>query len=209
MDSMSSFSFTGPIIYPSLDRMQALFDPKMSRAFPYPVRVDQQRASQVLAENVNRLMSQRPGLDSNPKLSRASGVPTSTISRVRNGSVEATLQVIERLAYAFKLEPWQLLTDYARPLPPEQMALTPEALSIARWFDRLTDSRDRAVAETQAMGAILRLLQQRDLPPSSALDQDSGPQIPPGHTPSPGPTAQPTSEPSHSGRRVRPKPPER
>lgn len=84
--------------------------PPMDRAFPYSLRMDQSKASRLLAENLNRLMASRMDLDSNPKLSKRSGVPVSTLSRLRNANVEATLQVVERLAAAFGVEPSRLIS---------------------------------------------------------------------------------------------------
>jgi hypothetical protein len=72
-----------------------------------------------------------------------------------------------------------------------EKALTPEALQIARWFDRLTDPRDRAVAETGAMGVILRVLQQHDLPPIDSLESDAGSGKQPALGQSPAPTLPP------------------
>jgi transcriptional regulator with XRE-family HTH domain len=70
--------------------------------------------------------------------------------------------------------------------------LTSEALSVAKWFDRLTDPRDRAVAETGAMGVILRVLQQHDLPPTDSPDSDFGSGTPRGPAKTPAPPDPPT-----------------
>lgn len=69
--------------------------------------------------------------------------------------------------------------------------LTQEALLIARWFDRLTDPRDRAVAETGAMGVILRVLQRHDLPPIEPPEHDSEPGTPRAPAKPPAPTPRP------------------
>jgi hypothetical protein len=86
----------------------------MDRGFPYPDAVDTEEPSKsalALAANLNRLMKAPSALDSNPKLSERSGLPTSTISRLRNAKVEATLQVVQRLADAFSVAPSRLLDD--------------------------------------------------------------------------------------------------
>ena len=85
----------------------------MDRDFPYSLWMDQSKASRLLAENLNRLMASRMDLDSNPKLSKRSGVPVSTLSRLRNANVEATLQVVERLSAAFGVEPARLISGAA------------------------------------------------------------------------------------------------
>ena len=71
------------------------------------------------------------------------------------------------------------------------IGLSPEALGIARWFDRLTDPKDRNIAETGAMAAILRVLQRHDLLPSGAQTSDSSQETPPGQPPPHGPQARP------------------
>lgn len=73
--------------------------------------MDRSRASKTLANNINLLMKDRLDLDSNPKLSKRSGLPVSTLSRLRNGKVEATLQVLERLAGAFEVAPSLLISN--------------------------------------------------------------------------------------------------
>jgi transcriptional regulator with XRE-family HTH domain len=68
---------------------------------------------------------------------------------------------------------------------------TPEARELAKWFDKLTDERDRAVAETNAMAAILRVLQKRGLPPTDSLELDTEPGTQSAPGPSPAPPAMP------------------
>lgn len=95
----------------------------MDSGFPYSAWVDRSKASQTLAERINSLMTTRLNLDSNPKLSKRSGVPVSTISRLRNGNVEATLQVVERVAKAFGVAPASLITDQPQGWPFERVEL--------------------------------------------------------------------------------------
>jgi hypothetical protein len=70
--------------------------------------------------------------------------------------------------------------------------LTPEALKIAQWFDRITDERERVIAEVEAMAVILRVLQH--LPPTGAPWPDSRGETPP----EPSPPLAPASPPKHS-----------
>lgn len=75
---------------------------------------------------------------------------------------------------------------------------TPEALSVAKWFDKLTDQRDRAVAETGAMGVILRVLQQQHLPPTDRQEHDVQPQTQPEPSSTPSPPDPPKPAKSHT-----------
>jgi transcriptional regulator with XRE-family HTH domain len=65
--------------------------------------------AKVLGENLAALMAAHPDLNSNPKLAAKTRLGTGTISRLRNGMVDANLDTLERMAKAFNVEPWQLL----------------------------------------------------------------------------------------------------
>lgn len=136
----------------------------MDRAFPYSGGVDNPEPSKsalVLAKNLNRLMRTRADLESNPKLSERSGVPVSTLSRLRNANVEATLQVVQRLADAFSVAPARLLDDApaAWPFSTELHAavakMEPENLVILENVMRATlrmDPIQKALQEGQTAG---------------------------------------------------------
>jgi hypothetical protein len=122
----------------------------------------------------------------------------------KKGAKGIGLEIMAACNDAFNLPPgyWdgKATREYAEPAP-----LTPEALAIARWFDKLTDPADRAVAETACMGAILRLLQGLGPPPSGEPTPSAG-----GETPSaPGRTAAPPAPPTPSSSQTGPeRPPE-
>lgn len=65
--------------------------------------------AKVLGKNLSALMAATLDLSSNPKVAKRTGLSTSTIHRLRNGDVDATLSTLEALSKAFDLEPWQLL----------------------------------------------------------------------------------------------------
>lgn len=94
--------------------------PLMDRTIPYSVAMPQRVAkdeeestvsatAKLLGANLEALMKAHPDLSSNPKLSKKTKLSTSTISRLRNGGVEATMATLEVLSAAFHVEPWQLL----------------------------------------------------------------------------------------------------
>lgn len=71
--------------------------------------------AKVLGKNLEALMSAHPELDSNPKLGKKTDLGTGTISRLRNGLVNANLETLGKLASAFQVEPWQLLVPNIDP----------------------------------------------------------------------------------------------
>lgn len=98
----------------------------MDRVIPYPsamgrrdIQKDEEAiassTAKVLGENLAALMAARPELDSNPKVAAKTRLGTGTISRLRNGMVDANLDTLERIAKAFEVEPWQLLVPGLTP----------------------------------------------------------------------------------------------
>jgi len=120
-----------------MDNFQALNYPQMDRVFPqtWLMRESEQKAKAiesprhktaiVLGVNVSALMAAsapKPDapkggtdLSSNPKLAKKTKLGTGTISRLRNGSVNANLETLEAIAKAFDVEPWQLLVPMMDP----------------------------------------------------------------------------------------------
>jgi transcriptional regulator with XRE-family HTH domain len=76
-------------------------------------------------------------LGSNPKLAKRTGLSTSTIHRLRNGDVDATLSTLEALSKAFDLEPWQLLV--ANFDPKNRPVLQPLSEQERRLYARLAE----------------------------------------------------------------------
>lgn len=92
----------------------------MDKELPYPTVMTRRaiqkdegsRASSIaelLGTNLQALMTAHADLSSNPKLAAKTKLGTGTISRLRNGEVDANLDTLQRLAKAFNVEPWQLL----------------------------------------------------------------------------------------------------
>lgn len=73
----------------------------------------------VLAQNLQRLMSKRPKLNSNPKISKKADIGIATLSRVTRMDGGATLDTITRLATVFGLQPWQMLVPGLDPEHPQ------------------------------------------------------------------------------------------
>ncbi|WP_155947005.1 helix-turn-helix domain-containing protein [Pseudacidovorax intermedius] len=112
----------------------------------YPeMEAKESHARRVLASNVQGLMAQNGSLNSNVKLSNASGVSIATLSRVMSMHTAATLDTITRLAAAFGLEPHQLLMpnlDAAGPHATQEISAEDRVL-LAKFKALAGELRDR------------------------------------------------------------------
>ena len=116
--------------------MGKFFTPLLDKTFPYHARMPELRATRdVLAENLNHLMSAYPSLDSNPKLARRSKLGVGTIARVRNSDAAVNLDTLDKLAGCFDLHPWQMLVPNLDPKSPPVLRSMSQAESDL--FDRL------------------------------------------------------------------------
>jgi hypothetical protein len=74
--------------------------------------------SEVVAQNLRRLMDDHVELRTQSALARRSKVPQRTIGRIVNKEVTPSLDVLEDLAKPFDLQPWQLLVPNLDPKNP-------------------------------------------------------------------------------------------
>lgn len=65
----------------------------------------------ILAQNVAQLMKLHKSCSTQMQLSKKSGIGQSTIGRILRSDVDAGVETIERLAMAFRVEPYTLLVD--------------------------------------------------------------------------------------------------
>jgi transcriptional regulator with XRE-family HTH domain len=72
-------------------------------------------SSDLVAANLQRLMAASADCRSQAALARRSKVPQRTIGRILNKEVTPSLDVLEQLAKAFDLLPWQLLVPELDP----------------------------------------------------------------------------------------------
>lgn len=82
----------------------------------------------VLARNVEALMNSREDRNSQPKVAERAGMAQSTVGRILRAEVWATLENIDGLAKAFRVQPWQLLTPNLDPqsMPQLLTSVTPQ-----------------------------------------------------------------------------------
>lgn len=64
-----------------------------------------------VAENLKNWMRVTPHLDTQVKVSEASGVAQTTVSRILKGTTPATADILDAIAKAFRRDPGDLLTD--------------------------------------------------------------------------------------------------
>ncbi|MFM0405260.1 helix-turn-helix domain-containing protein [Paraburkholderia dipogonis] len=64
-----------------------------------------------VAENLKNWMRATPHLDTQVKVSQASGVAQTTVSRILLGTTPATADILDAIAKAFRRDPGDLLTD--------------------------------------------------------------------------------------------------
>ena len=132
------------------------------------------RMEQTLREtvwrNVSALMVKRWGRENLTRLGAESGTGPATPSRLKNYSQAVGLEVLQKLASALKVEPWELL----QPAP-----FSPEASEIAKLFDAIEDeSKDKAYA------IIVQMLEFGTSPSRRPnLDRDPGLETRPGSLP--------------------------
>jgi hypothetical protein len=118
-----------------------------------------QAARETLAANLTRLMAATDRLRTIKKLSKASGVSTGTIDRIRRAQVSAGVDQLTALAKPFGLEAYQLLEENLeasstearqrakeiQQMTPEQMNKLDQAIALAtdRTLAQLLHLRER------------------------------------------------------------------
>jgi transcriptional regulator with XRE-family HTH domain len=73
--------------------------------------MDKLQLRQVFVDNVERLMKDRPGLDTQTALAKKTGLTQGYISELLRCMSAPTTDTIAVFADAFDCEPWELLTD--------------------------------------------------------------------------------------------------
>lgn len=73
-------------------------------------------AKDVLARRLNELMESRPDLNSQVKLSQKMGTGQTNIGRIRRGEVNATAEIVQKIADAFGVTVGDLYDDTERPI---------------------------------------------------------------------------------------------
>ena len=85
-------------------------------------------------ENLVYLM-ERSGIDTQQKLRAASGVSQAHLGSILRREKKPTIMIMENIAAAFRLQPWQLLA----PRHILEQGITPELASIIESYARASD----------------------------------------------------------------------
>jgi DNA-binding Xre family transcriptional regulator len=115
----------------------------------------------VLWENISALIEARQ--TNARRVSVEAKIGAATMHRLKSEGTSARLDVLERVADALNVEPWQLLK------PPSEVAYSEEALELAALFDALPNEFERAKAN-----ALARLVLAGQLP-LAPLPQEPAP----------------------------------
>lgn len=110
-------------------RNLAIYDynskPQMASHYWYGSRMrrePQQKAAEILADNIERLISIK---GSQNALMSATGVKQRTISRIKNADNSARIKNLDDLASGFGLQQWQLLVPGLDPQNPPKLSISP------------------------------------------------------------------------------------
>lgn len=110
---------------------------------------DNFKPRQVLAQNLKGLMETKHGPQTQTDLSTRAGVAQSTIGRILNCEVAATIETVSDLAGAYGLQAWQLMVAGMNPSNPpvlmpvsaQEKALYERLLNAAREIASLEPAR--------------------------------------------------------------------
>jgi transcriptional regulator with XRE-family HTH domain len=103
----------------------------------FDLPLDPMKIRQVLATQIRERMAKKPDLDTQSKLSRAAGVTQSTIWRILDGQVGASVDVVESLARAFGIPVVAMLSN------PEESRL------LESWYKLSAEDRGKVAAFMQ------------------------------------------------------------
>lgn len=83
--------------------------PHVACASDYLGGVDEKTAAIAMSQNLRALRAARPEFRGQLKVAKKAGVGEGTVGRARRGDGNLTLNVVERIARAYRLEAWQLI----------------------------------------------------------------------------------------------------
>lgn len=96
---------------------------------------------ETLWRNVSALMHQHWGKEHLARLQREAGIALGTVSRLKACETSVGLDVLERVASVFGLQPWQLLVPGLDPAnPPTLQPVTPEERQLYERLRAVMDS---------------------------------------------------------------------
>lgn len=109
----------------------------------------------VLWRNIAELMHRKYGKEHLSLLAKEAKIGLATISRIKNQDTSIGVEVIDRIATVFGVEPWQLMHPDFCSLTPSFASYSPLAADLAQQLDEIGEqsTRERAHAlATQVIG---------------------------------------------------------
>lgn len=128
--------------------------PQMARFFCQPSKMRLANSNQALTQHLNRLLA-GTGV-ARMELAKRMDVADGTLGRIKYGKGNPTIDVLDKIARYFRMQPWELL------IPPEELEQSgrqlretaaryaeapPTAAKLHRWIDELDDEKRRGLIQ--------------------------------------------------------------
>jgi hypothetical protein len=111
----------------------------------------------IVAENMAALMRARWHEENTNRLARDSKMGAATIQRIKDQTADFRVEAIAKIAAALHVDPWQLLVPDLNPetMPRlDQRMISPLAIDLAAYLDRISDPAIRQRAYATALAVI-------------------------------------------------------
>lgn len=104
-------------------------------------------SNQALAQHLTRLLDGADG--SRMDIAKRMGVADGTLGRIKYGTGNPTIEVLDRIAHYFRVEPWELLrpTDAKNLREQQGDYLGAEHRRLHDWIDGLSDDQRRGLLQ--------------------------------------------------------------
>jgi hypothetical protein len=117
------------------------------------------------------------------RLSKEARIGLGSAARLKGQETSVGIDLLDKVAARFKLQPWQLLVaDFDADNPPELATISPIALDVARMLDAIPDPARRR----QTYALIVQLIglgsSARIAPEPPPLERDPSPTDKPAHS---------------------------
>ena len=109
----------------------------------YPVGMAPVDSKTVLWNNVSALMRKRWNCENLSKLAREAGIGPGSATRIKEQRTSVGLDVLEKVAACFDLEPWQLLVAN---LDPDDLPIAPLTQNEAAKIERMREAAKQLAA---------------------------------------------------------------
>lgn len=111
----------------------------------------------IVADNMAALMRARWDEENTNRLARDAKMGAATIQRIKDQAADFRVEAIAKIAAALHVDPWQLLVPDLNPeaMPRlDQRMISPLAIDLAAYLDRISDPAIRQRAYAAALAVI-------------------------------------------------------